>query len=98
MDHSNHPRLREDELTNANLADAPIYGPGDETIGSISHLHGTGSAAMAVVDVGGFLGLTSKPVQLPVSELQMMRDENGEVHGVTSHSKEELKELPEHRD
>jgi hypothetical protein len=49
-------------------------------------------------NVGGFLGIGSKPVQVPVSSLDMMRDETGTVHGVTSHTKDQLKDLPEHHD
>lgn len=98
MDHSTHQRLAETELTDAVLTGATIYGPDDETVGSISHIHGVGADARAVIDVGGFLGIGSKPVQVPVSSLQMMRDDSGTVHGVTSHTKDQLKDLPEHRD
>jgi hypothetical protein len=45
MDHSNHVRLTEAELTPDLLADATIYGPDDEDIGSVSHVHGSGSTA-----------------------------------------------------
>lgn len=98
MDHSTHPRLSAAELTEANLVDAPIYGADDYKVGSISHLHGVGDGAQAVVDVGGFLGIGSKPVLVPLSQLNMMRDENGNVHGMTSWTKDQLKGLPEHRD
>lgn len=98
MDHSTHPRLSAAELTEANLVDAPIYGADDYKVGSISHLHGMGDGAQAVVDVGGFLGIGSKPVLVPLSQLNMMRDENGNVHGMTSWTKDQLKALPEHRD
>lgn len=98
MDHSTHPRLSAAELTEANLVDAPIYGADDYKVGSISHLHGVGDGAQAVVDVGGFLGIGSKPVLVPLSQLNMMRDENGNVHGMTSWTKDQLKALPEHRD
>jgi len=53
---------------------------------------------MAVIDVGGFLGLGAKPVAVGVTELDFMRDEDGEVHAVTSWTKDELKKLPEHHD
>jgi hypothetical protein len=98
MDHTTHTRLSAAELTQANLVDAPIYGADDYKVGSISHLHGMGDGAQAVVDVGGFLGIGSKPVLVPLTQLNMMRDENGNVHGMTSWTKDQLKALPEHQD
>lgn len=98
MDHSTHTRLTAAELTESNLVDAPIYGADDYKVGSISHLHGAGDGARAVVDVGGFLGIGSKPVLVALSQLNMMRDENGNIHGMTSWTKDQLKALPEHRD
>lgn len=96
MDHSKHIRLQPHELTEAILTDAKVYGPDDETIGTISHLHGAGENAQAVVDVGGFLGIGSKPVMVNVHELDVMRDENGNVHAVSHWTKDDLKALPEH--
>lgn len=98
MDHSTHPRLTAAELTESNLVGAPIYGADDEKVGTIAHLHGAGDAARAVVDVGGFLGIGSKPVLVSLSQLNMMRDTNGNIHGMTSWTKDQLKALPEHRD
>ena len=98
MDHSNHVRLTEAELTPDLLADATIYGPDDEDIGSVSHVHGSGSTAEVIIDVGGFLGIGAKPVAVPVSQLDFMRDEDGEVHAVTSWTKDQLKDMPEHLD
>jgi len=96
MDHTLHQRLSEAELTDDSLSGATVYGPGDETVGTVSHLHGAGSGAEAIIDVGGFLGIGSKPVALRVSEIDFMRDEDGTIHGVTRQSKEELKALPAH--
>lgn len=76
------------------LEGATIYGPGDEKIGSISHLHGS----EVVIDVGGFLGIGAKPVGVSVQELAFMRDEDGDVHAVTTWTKDQLKEMPEHYD
>ena len=98
MDHSSHERLAATELTQDTLVDATIYGPEDEKIGSVSHLHGTGSAAQVIVDVGGFLGIGAKPVALQVSQLEFMRDEDGDVHATTSLTKDQVKALPEHHD
>ncbi len=96
MDHALHERLAATELTEENLIDATIYGPDDETVGSVSHLHGSGTGAQVIVDVGGFLGIGAKTVALPVSQLDFMRDENGNIHATTSLTKDQAKALPEH--
>lgn len=98
MDHSQHVRLSANELTADALEGATIYGPGDDKIGSVSHIHGAGASAQVVIDVGGFLGIGAKPVSVPVSELDFMRDEDGEVHALTSWTKDQLKSMPEHTD
>lgn len=92
MDHSKHIRLRSDELLPSVLEGATIYGPGDEKIGSVSHVHDS----QVVVDVGGFLGIGAKPVAVSAAELDFMRDENGNVHAVTNWTKDQLKNMPEH--
>ncbi len=96
MDHALHPRLDPEELNESNLAGATVYGPQDETIGTISHLHGTGAFSKAVIDVGGFLGIGAKPVALDLSRLDVMRDEDGTVHATTMMTKDDLKAFPEH--
>lgn len=98
MDHSQHTRLTPAELTADVLDGATIYGPGDESIGSVSHIHGSGPASQVVIDVGGFLGIGAKPVAVAVGELEFMRDEDGDVHAVTTWSKDQLKAMPEHID
>lgn len=98
MDHSKHIRLTATDLTPDVLEDATIYGPGDETIGSVSHVHGTGPSASVIIDVGGFLGIGAKPVAVPVNQLEFMRDEDGDVHAATRWTKDELKAMPEHKD
>lgn len=97
MDHAQHPRLLPEDMTDAVLTGITIYGPGDDTVGTVSHVHGSGSTAQVVIDVGGFLGIGSKPVLVPVSDLDLMRDHDGVVHGVTRRSRDDLKALPEHR-
>jgi hypothetical protein len=65
--------------------------PDDETIGSVSHVHGSGADAQVIVDVGGFRGIGAKPVALQVSQLDFMRDEDGDVHATTSLKKDQAK-------
>lgn len=98
MDHSNHIRLTNAELTPATLEGATIYGAGDEKVGTVSHLHGSGASTQVIVDVGGFLGIGAKPVAVGVDQLEFMRDEEGDVHAVSGWTKEQLKQMPEHRD
>ena len=98
MDHSVHERLVDGELTQGNLVGAVIYGPDDEKVGTISHLHGSGPGSRVAVDVGGFLGIGSKPVALPINDLDFMRDEAGTVHATTRLTKDQAKALPEHTD
>lgn len=98
MDHSQHIRLAATELTPDVLDGATIYGPGDEKIGSVSHLHDTGPTSQVVIDVGGFLGIGAKPVAVAIDQLEFMRDEDGDVHAVTNWTKDQLKDMPEHID
>ncbi|SEQ30913.1 PRC-barrel domain-containing protein [Devosia sp. YR412] len=96
MDHTNHIRLSATELTPSLLEGATIYGADDHKVGHVSHVHGSGAASEIIVDVGGFLGLGAKPVAVPVADLQFMRDEDGDVHAVTSWTKDQLEKMPEH--
>ena len=97
MDHSNHTRLTTAELTPAVLEGATIYGANDDKVGTVSHVHGTGFASEIVIDVGGFLGIGAKPVAVAAGDLEFMRDESGDVHAVTSWTKDELEAMPEHK-
>ena len=96
MDHTHHVRLATAELTPDILDGATVYGADDHKVGHVSHVHGVGVASQIIVDVGGFLGLGAKPVAVPSSDLDFMRDENGDVHAVTSWTKDQLEKMPEH--
>jgi len=98
MDHSNHVVLDAVDFVPETLTGAAVYGANDEKIGSVSHVHGMGTASQVVVDVGGFLGIGAKPVMLPVKDLTFMRDEDGSVHATTGWTKDQVKALPEHLD
>jgi len=98
MDHTNHVRLSESELTSDLVDGAIIYDAYDHKIGDVSHVHLLAGGGRVVVDVGGFLGTGSKPVAMPLSQIDFMRDENGDVHAMTNWTKDELKDQPEHKD
>ena len=97
MDHSTHTRLSTSELTPSSLDGATIYGADDHKVGSVSEVHGAGAGTQVIVDVGGFLGIGAKPVAIPASQLQFMRDEKGAVHAVTAWTKDQVEKMPEHR-
>ena len=98
MDHSTQTPLDAIDFTSETLVDAVVYGLDEEKIGTVSHVHGMGQATQVIVDVGGFLGIGTKPVMLTTSQLTFMRDEDGTVHATTSWTREQVKALPEHRD
>lgn len=98
MDHTNHVRLATTELTPATLEGATVYGADDHKVGTVDHLHGAGATSKVVIDVGGFLGIGAKPVAVSISDFAFMRDEDGDVHAVTSWTKDALKAMPEHHD
>lgn len=97
MDHSRHERLTPTQLVPSLLEGAAVYGADDHKVGSVSHVHGSGTSAQVIVDVGGFLGLGAKPIAVPLAQLDFMRDEDGEVHAVTGWTKDQLKDMPEHK-
>jgi hypothetical protein len=87
------------DVTVADVESATVYGRDDETIGTISTLKlGTdGKITEAVIDVGGFLGLGAHSVQIPFSDLTVLRETNGadlRVHLDTT--KDRLKAMPHH--
>jgi hypothetical protein len=96
MDHTLHTPLEAFELNETNLLGAVIYGPLDEKIGTVSHVHSSKATTQVIVDVGGFLGIGAKPVAMAVTDLHFMRDEDGTVHATTAWTKEQIKALPEH--
>lgn len=98
MDHSAHTAMEAHELTPDNLKGATIYGAGDQRVGQVSHLHGSGAACQVIVEVGGFLGIGSKPVVVGLGQIEFMRGPRGEVHAVTSWTRSELEAMPMHRD
>ena len=93
MDYSNNVVLDAVDFIPETLAGAVVYGVNDEKIGTVSHVHGMGTATQVVVDVGGFLGIGAKPVMLAVKDLTFMRDADGIVHAKTGWTKDQVKAM-----
>lgn len=90
-------RPRNDKFSRSDVEGAALYGSDKERIGSISHFHTRASLERIVVVVGGFLGIGSKLVSLPASEVDFSRDEDGNVSALTAWTKDELHRRPEHQ-
>ncbi len=89
--------IGDDYLTAENLDGARVYDSNDEWVGEISELivAGDGEITEAIVDVGGFLGIGEKPVALKISELQILRQDDGEeVRIYTEMAEADLEAMP----
>ncbi len=88
-----------EELTSENLTGAPAYDSNDERIGEVSELILTdgGEVKSVIVDVGGFLGLGEKPVELELSQIDILRtDDGGDIRVYISMTEEELEAMPDY--
>ncbi len=86
-------------LTAEKLTGARVYDATDADVGEVSSLilGADGQITEAVVDVGGFLGLGEKPVALSLSELQILRSDNGDdIRVYVSQTKEQLEAMPDY--
>ena len=86
-----------EDLTTEDLTGARVYDANDEWIGDLSELllSDDGEIAGAVVDVGGFLGLGEKPVELSMDDLDILREQNGtNLLVYVPMTKEELEAMP----
>lgn len=98
MTHHEHVPLAADELTVEMLTGAPVYGPEDEKVGTIGDLllARQDEVRSAIIDVGGFLGIGAKQVQVPFETLRFVKDAGGgNVHAHIAWTKDELKARPD---
>lgn len=89
----------ETDLTAEKLTGAAAYDANDEWIGEVSELLLTdeGKVKAAVVDVGGFLGLGEKPVELDLSKIDILRaDDGSDLRVYIPMTEEELKAMPDY--
>ncbi|APG49395.1 PRC-barrel domain-containing protein [Phaeobacter porticola] len=87
------------DLTSEELTGAPLYDSNDEWIGEVSQINLTddGKVKSIVADIGGFLGLGEKPVELELTKMDIMRADDGDdLRAYVSMSKEQLEQLPDY--
>lgn len=105
-DNSPHAFMREgyefvapEALTGSDLDGAAVYDLDDRNVGSISDLilDSDGDIKAIVVDLGGFLGIGTKPVLLEMSNVDILQTVDGnELRAYISLSKEEMEALPDY--
>lgn len=86
-----------EDLTTEMLTGAAAYDSNNEWIGEVSELilSDDGKITSSIVDVGGFLGIGEKPVQLSMDDLQILRKDGGDdVRVYISMTKEQMEALP----
>jgi len=54
-----------------------------------------GKIAGVLVEVGGFIGIGEKNVMIPMADLRLSSDEDGEYFFITNYTQEQLEEMPE---
>ena len=98
IDHSKHIRLTTDELVSSRSKAQPsMLRMMRRSVPSLMFT-GTARPAQVVIDVGRFLGVGTTRIAVPSSDLDFMRDESGDVHAVTTWTKDQLKAIPERHD
>ena len=88
--------VERDALTSETLTGAEVYDSQDKRIGDVSELVLTpeGQVTEAVLDVGGFLGIGSKRVALPIADIDILRPQDGgKVRVYVPHTKEQLEAM-----
>ncbi|MDI3335553.1 PRC-barrel domain-containing protein [Defluviimonas aestuarii] len=87
----------EADLTTEMLTGAKAYDANDEWIGEVSRLiiNENGKITHSIIDVGGFLGIGEKPVELAMGDVDILREKGGDdLRVYISMTREELEALP----
>ncbi len=88
------------DLTAERLTGAAAYDAKDEWIGEVSELvlNDDGRVNSVIVDVGGFLGIGEKPVELNLSDIDILRADDGtDLRVYISMTESELEAMPDYR-
>ncbi len=83
------------------IEQAPVMSRDGDEIGDVSQVLMTADGAIdaIVVNVGGFLGMGSKPVAVPFDRLTLQtNDENGDMSIRIAMSREEIEALPQYEE
>ena len=87
------------QMSAESLVGKSVKNTANETVGKINdiYLDADGAVKLVVVSVGGFLGVGSKDVGVPWSDLKFGRDGNS-ITVLTNWTKDSLKTMPDYKD
>ncbi|NSY38034.1 PRC-barrel domain-containing protein [Leisingera sp. ANG59] len=86
------------EVNASELTGAPAYDAKDEHIGELSQVvvNTNGGVEAVIIDVGGFLGIGEKPVELTMGDIEIVQAAN-DVRVITHLTREQLEALPDYQ-
>lgn len=81
-----------------NLLGTTVYSVDDENVGSVADvlISEDGMIDAVVLDIGGFLGMGTKPVAIAFEDLLLRRDENDTLYVYTGFSRAQLEGAPDY--
>lgn len=84
-------------ITTEDVLGSAVYGENDEWIGDLSELDlaDDGSVKGVIIDVGGFLGIGEKPVEMPMDKVELRRTGSDEIRAYVSATEDELENMDE---
>ncbi len=85
------------DLTAEMLTSAAVYDARDNRIGEVADLvlDSSGQVTEVVFDVGGFLGIGEKRISVPIAEVDVLKQAEGdELRVYVSQTEDQLKEMP----
>ncbi len=96
IDKSTLTELPADKISADNLIGTGVYGADDAKVGKIGDvvLSADNKVDAVVIDVGGFLGMGSKPVAIGMDNLKFMTDKHGSNYLSPTFTKDELAAQP----
>ncbi len=86
-----------DNITTEEVLGARVYGSNDEWIGDLSefNLADDGTIEGVIIDVGGFLGIGEKPVQMSLDQVTLRRYAGDEIRAYVNATEADFEAMPE---
>lgn len=86
------------DLTEENLVGAVVYGQDEQPVGRISQLRDLGYEVEVIVQHADAMRAEIRPIALPASEMDFLRDDDGNVYATIERSRDEISASPSRLD